>query len=69
MRDALDTSVTWSRPPLIRATRYESMVPTARSSSTMPCHVRVSFERIHASLVAEKYGSSRKPVVRRTSSS
>jgi hypothetical protein len=62
VREALDASVTWRRPPLSRAIRYESTVPTASEPAVTSAHRTGSCSASQVSLVAVKYGSSRSPV-------
>ncbi len=69
VRDALVASVRCRRPPLSFHMSQESTVPKASS----PARARVipsgTESRIQRSFVAEKYGSSSRPVLRRTSGS
>ena len=60
VREALEASVTWSRPADRRAMSQESTVPAAASAT--PATLLIA----HASLVAVKYGSRTRPVVSRT---
>ncbi len=56
VRDAFDTSVACTAPPVSFHTSHVSTVPNA-SPSAEPVS-----RRIHSSLVAEKYGSAVRPV-------
>ncbi len=69
VRDALDASVTWCRPPVSRAIRYESTVPTASEPPVTADHTSGSFSASQVSFVPVKYGSSRSPVSSVTRSS
>jgi hypothetical protein len=62
VRDALEASVTWRRPPVSRAMRYESTVPAASEPSARPAQMAGSSPASQVILVAVKYGSSRSPV-------
>jgi hypothetical protein len=56
VRDAFETSVAWTAPPVSRQRSHVSTVPKA-SPSCDPAS-----PRIHSSFVAEKYGSGVSPV-------
>ena len=69
VRDALLTSVTWRRPPVSRCTSQESTVPAASSPRRARARAPGTRSSSQASFEAEKYGSRRSPVLRRTISS
>ena len=67
VRDAFVASVACTRPPVSFQSSQESTVPASSSPRSAAARAPSTLSRIHASLVAEKYGSSSSPV-RRTSS-
>ena len=54
VRDAFDASVMWRRPPVSRATRYESTVPTATSPLVTRAHTCGSLRASQSSFVPVK---------------
>ena len=62
VRLALDGSVTWALPPVSRQARKVSMVPKASSPFAARARAPFTWSRSQRSLVAEKYGSSTRPV-------
>ena len=69
VRLALLASVTWCLPPVRFHTSQLSMVPKASSPRSARSRAPGTWSRIHASLVPEKYGSSRRPVAAVTAGS
>ena len=66
VRDALLTSVTWTRPPVSCQTSQESIVPNASLPASAFVRAPGMLSRIQASLVPEKYASMTSPVRCRT---
>ena len=69
VREALVASVACTAPPVRRQIRNVSMVPNARSPAAARSRAPSTWSRIHASLVAEKYGSRSSPVFAPTAGS
>ena len=67
VREAFVTSVTCTRPPVSFQSSQESTVPQASSPASARARAPFTLSRIHAILVAEKYGSIERPVRSRTS--
>jgi hypothetical protein len=65
VRDALLASVTCTLPLVSFHTSHESTVPKASRPAFAIAFAPVTFWRIHVSLVAEKYASRTRPVLRR----
>ena len=63
VRPALVGSVAWTLPPVRRDSRKQSIVPNASSPRSARARAPDTLSRIQASLVPEKYGSSRRPVL------
>ena len=69
VRLALLTSVTWAAPPVSFQTSQVSMVPNAAAPESAFSRAPRTLRRSQASLVAEKYGSSTRPVFSRNRAS
>ncbi len=62
VRLALETSVANTRPPVSFQTSQASIVPAMSVPDSRACRARDECRTSHASLLAEKYGSSLSPV-------
>ncbi len=62
VRAAFVASVTWDAPPVSRQIRNVSTVPNANSPASARTRAPSILSSSHATFVAEKYGSSNRPV-------
>ena len=69
VRDALVASVAWTLPPVSRQSRNESTVPNASRPCSAAARARFTWSSSQPILVAEKYGSSTRPVLSATAAS
>ena len=69
VREAFVISVTKTRPPVSFQMSHVSIVPKASSPRSARARAPGTLSRIQRILVAEKYGSMRRPVFSRTSTS
>ena len=69
VREAFVMSVTKTRPPVSFQMSHVSIVPKASSPRSARARAPDTLSRIQRILVAEKYGSMRRPVFSRTSTS